>query len=79
MSNANLLFKSIDERDDAREKERCMIEAKEMARAERASRCSFKKHVNALYHPGRCEHPDRSKKNGIHSRLCLQSSCPLFQ
>lgn len=72
-------FKAIDERADARRREESIRENRERARAARASGCSFRKHVNAMYHPGRCEHPDRTKMDGISSRLCLKGDCPLFR
>ena len=82
MQNAKLLFKSIDEAADKAKRERAAKESREFARrrvlGERISKCGFRKHVNAMYHPGRCENPDRSKENG-NLRNCLKEDCPLIK
>ena len=83
MSNAKTLFYSIDEAADKARKEREARESKEFARrrvmGDKVSKCGYRKHVNAMYHPGRCEHPDRSKENGTHLRNCLKGDCPLMK
>jgi hypothetical protein len=83
MSNAKLLFKSIDEPADKARREREVKERFESARRDaigaRTSKCEFRKHVNAMYHPGYCEHPDRYKEGETYFRHCLKTNCPLFQ
>jgi len=84
MSNAKLLFKSIDDAADKARKAKLAKENKEfMARKEkqeRVSKCSFLvPPTPGMYHHWKCKNPERTRENSDHYRDCLVEDCPLFK
>ena len=72
-------FKEIDEAKDIESSARAALEARERKLLNKAAICSYRTHVSAMYHPGKCLHPARENAKGGGTRMCLGTECPIIQ
>lgn len=82
MPKTQVIFDEIDNKADAIAKAKELREKEERETSarirEKVDKCEFLKRVNAMYHPGKCTNPSRSRNEDGGYRHCLVNSCPLF-